>query len=150
MKFLNNLARVMAALAAIAAAAAVIYRLIERRNEKMDELDAYLMDDPDETVENQSLEPGEVEYLDQDFGEWNRIDHDQSVEVSFLTEPDQVEAFQKDLAEHGCSSQYDPNSKILTTVLYGPKDRAEIEEFKTVLKGALAKTNSTYLGYAFE
>ena len=58
MKFLNTLAKLMAALAAVAAAAAVIYRLIERHNEKMDELDAYLMDDPDETVENQSLEPG--------------------------------------------------------------------------------------------
>ncbi len=150
MKFLNTLAKLMAALAAVAAAAAVIYRLIERHNEKMDELDAYLMDDPDETVENQSLEPGDVEYLNQDFGEWNQIDHDQAVEVSFLTDPQQVEAFQQALAEHGCSSHYDPDSKILTTVLYGPKDRAEIEEFETVLKDALAKTNSTYLGYAFE
>lgn len=151
MKAFKTILKIVAALAAIAGVAAVIYTLLERRNRRMDELDAYLMDDDDEHDVSVAQEAaGDEEYLDQDFKEWDSINPDESVAVSFLVDPAAAEVFQQKLAETGYSSNYDKETRILETVLNGPKDKEEISEFEEVLKELLSTTDSTYLGFAFE
>lgn len=154
MKTLEKVLKVLAAFAAIAAACYAIYRLIEKRNAKMDELDAYLMDnEADEDTEDEvptAYPAGDEEYLDQDLGEWNELDDDAAVTLSFLVDPSKAEEFQKALADAGYSSTYENDTKVLDAMIRGPKDRKEIEEFDELLKSLLVSTNSTYLGFAFE
>lgn len=154
MKALEKVLKVLAAFAAIAAACYAIYRLIEKHNAKMDELDAYLMDnEADEDTEDEvptAYPAGDEEYLDQDLGEWNELDDDAAVILSFLVDPSKAEEFQKALADAGYSSTYENDTKVLDAMIRGPKDRKEIEEFDELLKSLLVSTNSTYLGFAFE
>lgn len=154
MKALEKVLKVLAAFAAIAAACYAIYRLIEKHNAKMDELDAYLMDnEADEDTEDEvptAYPAGDEEYLDQDLGEWNELDDDAAVTLSFLVDPSKAEEFQKALADAGYSSTYENDTKVLDAMIRGPKDRKEIEEFDELLKSLLVITNSTYLGFAFE
>ncbi|MEY8309755.1 hypothetical protein AAK899_09580 [Erysipelotrichaceae bacterium 51-3] len=154
MKALEKVLKVLAAFAAIAAACYAIYRLIEKHNAKMDELDAYLMDnEADEDTEDEvptAYPAGDEEYLDQDLGEWNELDDDAAVTLSFLVDPSKAEEFQKALADAGYSSTYENDTKVLDAMIRGPKDRKEIEEFDELLKSLLVSTNSTYLGFAFE
>ncbi len=153
MKTLEKVLKVLAALAAIAGAVVVILRLIERRNARMDELDAYLMDNEADEGEDEvptAYAVGDEEYLDQDLGEWNELSDDAAVTLSFLVDPANAEEFQKELAEAGYSSTYEKETKVLDAVIHGPKDRAEIEDFDQLLKKLLVSTNATYLGFAFE
>lgn len=149
MKGLEKLLKAIAVLAVIAGVLVVVLRFLEKRREKMDELDAYLMDDDESDVPTAAAVSDE-EYLDQDLGEWDSLDDRASVVLSFLVTPGKVEDFQKQLADEGYSSNYDQETQILETVLHGPKSRQEIEEFEIVLKNLLLSTNSTYLGFAFE
>lgn len=154
MKTLEKVLKFLAALAAIAGACYAIYRLIEKRNAKMDELDAYLMDnEADEDTEDEvpaAYPAGDEEYLDQDLGEWNELDDEAAVTLSFLVDTSKAEEFQKALADAGYSSTYENDTKVLDAIIRGPKDRKEIEEFDELLKSLLVSTNSTYLGFAFE
>lgn len=93
---------------------------------------------------------GDEEYLDQDLGEWNELDDEAAVTLSFLVDPSKAEEFQKALADAGYSSTYENDTKVLDAIIRGPKDRKEIEEFDELLKSLLVSTNSTYLGFAFE
>lgn len=149
MKGLEKLLKAIAVLAVIAGVLVVVLRFLEKRREKMDELDAYLMDDDESDVPTAAAVSDE-EYLDQDLGEWDSLDDRASVVLSFLVTPAKAEDFQKQLADEGYSSNYDQETQILETVLHGPKSRQEIEEFEIVLKNLLLSTNSTYLGFAFE
>lgn len=150
MKSLKTLCKCLAALAAIAGAAYLLWQWFERHQERQDELDAYLMDEDEPEDEIPQAVVADEEYLDQDFQEWSSIPENESVTVSFLVDPSAAYVFQKNLAESGYSSNYDKQTRILETVLNGPKSREEIEEFENLLKELLGSTESTYLGFAFE
>ncbi len=149
MKVFEKLLKAIALLALIAGVLVIVLRLFEKKREKMDELDAYLMNDDDTDVPA-AASASDEEDLDQDLGEWNSLDERASVVLSVLVDPAKAEGFQKELADEGYSSNYDKETQILETVLHGPKDRQEIEEFEVVLKNLLLSTGSTYLGFAFE
>lgn len=149
MNFLKKLLQVLAALAAIAAAAAAILRLIELHNEKMDELDAYLTNDPEDDVEQSGAMDAGEDYVEQDLEEWNHLGDDQNVELSLMMDPAFVEKAQDELAAQGYSSNYDQDSKILDIQISGPRDHQEIIDLEDLIKTLLAQSNGTYLGFAF-
>lgn len=150
MKSLKTILKWVAVLAAIAGAAYALWHWFERRDEELDELDDYLMSDDEAEDEIPQAIEADEEYLDQDFQEWTSIPDGESITVSFLVNPSTAYIFQKALAETGYSSNYDKETRILETVLNGPKNREEIAEFEKLLKELLSTTESTYLGFAFE
>lgn len=153
MKFLERLLKLAAALMAIAGAVTAILYFFERRQDRLEDLEAYLMDD-DPEADDEPEKPVELivadgVYLDQDLDEWDELDEAAAVDLAFLVSPEQVEVFQHGLADAGYSSDYNPETSTLEAYVSGPRDREEIQALDDLLKQLLATTNSTYLGFAF-
>lgn len=154
MKFLERLLKLAAALMAIAGAVTAILYFFERRQDRLEDLEAYLMDDDDPEADDEPEKPVELivadgVYLDQDLDEWDELDEATAVDLAFLVSPEQVEVFQHGLADAGYSSDYNPETSTLEAYVSGPRDREEIQALDDLLKQLLATTNSTYLGFAF-
>lgn len=154
MKFLERLLKLAAALMAIAGAVTAILYFFERRQDRLEDLEAYLMDDDDPEADDEPEKPVEPivadgVYLDQDLDEWDELDEATAVDLAFLVSPEQVEVFQHGLADAGYSSDYNPETSTLEAYVSGPRDREEIQALDDLLKQLLATTNSTYLGFAF-
>lgn len=154
MKFLERLLKLAAALMAIAGAVTAILYFFERRQDRLEDLEAYLMDDDDPEADDEPEKPVELivadgVYLDQDLDEWDELDEAAAVDLAFLVSPEQVEVFQHGLADAGYSSDYNPETSTLEAYVSGPRDREEIQALDDLLKQLLATTNSTYLGFAF-
>lgn len=143
--------RVLAAIAAIAAAAAAIAYLFKRHNEKMDELDAYLMGDDfgEENTEPVSSSAA-LDYLQEDFDQLGSLDAKESILVSMLVHPEDVASVQEALASEGYSSTYDHDGMILEISLGGPKDPDEIHDFVKALSNLIEKGEGDYIGYSLD
>lgn len=154
MKFIERLLKLIAALMAIAAAITAILYFFERKEDRLDDLEAYLMDEKEDETGNEPEETAQLEaadgvYLDHDLEEWDELDESAAVDLAFLVSPEQIEAFQNGLAEAGYSSDYNAESSTLEAYIRGPLNHEEIQMLAVLLKTLLATTNSTYLGFAF-
>lgn len=148
---MNTLKKILAALAVAAAALAALGLALEwirRKDAQMDELDAYLQQEEENDVPVAVL--ADADYMEQDLDEWDSLNEEQSVQVTLFSNPVQAESIQKDLADIGYSSHYDPESFLLDIEVKGPKTREEISALEKLLKKVLQETDCTYLGFAFE
>lgn len=150
--FLNVLAKIAAAAAVVAAVAAVLYRLKKDRDREDEELDQYLMGDPDSESPVQTFYVKEDldDMLSEDAQEWESLPEGEKVVVSFLVEPDESRAFQDSLADLGVSSAYDEDNRIMDIYISGPMDKDELKEVASELQKAAKSNGVSYQGFAFE
>lgn len=144
--------KVLTALAACTAAAAAVLAVIghqKRKEEEMDELDAYLMNDNEGPEVHTVFEAGE-DAMEKDFEEWDSLGEDVTVKVTFHAAPEAVASFQEAMAQSGCSSDYDGSTGLLDIMIKGPKSREELADIDHALQKVAQSTGSSYLGFAFE
>lgn len=140
--------KILCVLAAIAAAAAVLYKLNQWLNRRKDEIDAYLMENPDED-EAFFVHTGDDNLIG-DLEEWKQMSESDRISLSFLTEPAKAKVFQEEMAKAGCSSTYDEEFHILDVILSGPMDHTELKELAEKIVSASKEADAVYEGFAFE
>lgn len=150
MKNFIKLLTVLAALAAAAAAFLAWYGRCKRREEEMDELDDYLMNDDEGHPDLEIAAAVPEDALERDFEEWDSLSEGVTVTVSFHIASNEVKTFQEVMAHSGCSSHYDGSACILDVELTGPQDREDLQHIAESFEEAMKAAHATYLGFTFD
>lgn len=140
--------KVLAFIAVLAAIAAVLYKIQQWLEGRKDEIDAYLMENPDE--EHPFFVHTGDDNLLGDIEEWKELSGSDRISLSFLADPAKAKAFQETVAKAGCSSTYDDEFHILDVILSGPMDHKELTETAEKISAASKEADAVYEGFAFE
>lgn len=140
--------KILACIAVLAAAAAVLYRIYQWLEGRKDEIDTYLMENPDED-QAFFVHTGDDNLIG-DIEEWKELAGSDRISLSFLADPAKAKAFQETVAKAGCSSTYDDEFHILDVILSGPMDHKELSETAEKISAASKEADAVYEGFAFE
>lgn len=140
--------KLIALLAVIAALLAVLYKLKQWQDRRKEEIDAYLLENPEE--DQVFFVHTSDDNLIGDINEWKDLAASDRISLSFLVEPDQAKEFQAAMAKAGCSSTYDDEFHILDVMIAGPMDHEELSDLADKINDASKEAKAVYEGFAFE